>query len=113
MIMVSFKVGMNRLLRLANILDVADKKHRERKEPTYFQGYYDHPCGTPACALGHWAAHTPSRWKLISMTMNDGNQDFYGLDAAISDFGIDREESHDLFGGNGCDGAKTAKQAAK
>lgn len=47
-------VGNANLLLLAEILETADEQHVKRREPTYSQCTWAHPCGTPACAIGHW-----------------------------------------------------------
>ncbi len=47
-------VGNANLLLLAEILEGADETHLARGEPTYNQRTWIHPCGTPACAIGHW-----------------------------------------------------------
>lgn len=44
------------LLLLADILEHADERHEAAREPLYDQTTWDHPCGTPACAIGHWLA---------------------------------------------------------
>ncbi len=113
--MASFKVGMNRLNRLADILDVADRQHRANNEPRYKQGIFVHGCGTPACALGHWAFNNQSRWKFDDGTYPMLRNCDYGWcgDGAVKEFGITHAEVCEIFGSDGCDGAKTAKQAAK
>ena len=50
-------VGNANLLLLAEILETADENHIARREPTYDQHAWRHPCGTPACAIGHWNAY--------------------------------------------------------
>lgn len=53
------------LEELACILDKADALHAEKGEPAYKQAAYAHASGTPACALGHWAAAHPERgWRI-------------------------------------------------
>ncbi len=106
------RYGANRLLKLALILDTADALHAKKGEPGYNQGAYVHPCKTPACALGHWAAAHPKRWgfDLSGIPYVD---DVQSLDAASDEFGIDENESVELFCFAGCGNAKTAKAAAK
>lgn len=96
----SFAQGQRNLLKLAAILDTADAEHRKRGEPTYDQTIYEHECHTPACALGHWEKHKRRSGESFS-------------DESFSDFYIDDQEHYDLFSFEGCNNAKTAKQAAK
>jgi hypothetical protein len=93
------KPRFDRLERLARILNTADAEHRENGEPTYSQLYHFHPCGTPACALGHYIEHA----RRAPTFLFD----------RVKEFGLSREELYELFGAVGCGGAKTAKQAAK
>ncbi len=106
------RYGANRLLKLALILDTADALHKKKCEPRYDQNLYRHPCGTPACALGHWAAANPKRFTVtpfgIPLTATS-----YGIETAVLEFGIDFDEVEELFDVYGCGGAKTAKQAAR
>lgn len=110
--MTTSTINTERLLALADILDKADELHTARGEPTYLQGCYTHPCGTPACALGHWAVANPDRWSFACGTP------YLILSAsgvsrcAQSEFGLSWHESEEIFGSEGCDFAETAKQAA-
>jgi hypothetical protein len=109
----SLALGNRRLLKLADILHVADEKHKEKGERTYDQGSFLHNCGTPACALGHWAAANPRRWLLIHRIpclILDGE---YPRRDAMKEFCINDDEYDQLFFGSGCGNAKTAKQAAR
>lgn len=110
--MTSIAVGNRRLLRLAKILDTADALHRKRKEPAYSQENWTHPCGTPACALGHYAAHTPSRW-FFEHGFPKIKAGIGGSWAATEEFGLSDDNVAEIFSSRGCGGAKTAKQAAK
>ncbi len=131
------KLGARRLLRLAKILDTADAEHRKRKEPAYSQetlGHAEHPestiemCGTPACALGHYAATMRGKrgwgwhkkygmfWpgytaldRGIWVSTNQPGP----LEAAANEFGLSADDSRDLFETWGCNNARTAKQAAR
>ncbi len=132
------KLGARRLLKLADILDTADAEHRKLKEPTYDQetfGHDEHPestvemCGTPACALGHYAASMRGRrgwgwhktygmfWPgYTALKSGTWTHDFgqkSPLNAASEEFGLNGSEVQDLFETWGCGGAKTAKQASK
>jgi len=109
---------VDRLRKLAKILFTADEKHSQNDEPEYDQGRYMWPCGTPACALGHWAAANPKRWKLKrtgysekvpllrEKTTNDPIED------AAKEFGLDYNEVSELFDGDGCGWARTGREAA-
>lgn len=102
-----------RLERLCRILRSADAKHVKAGEPIYRQSLWQHPCGTPACALGHYAAHTPSRWKFGAygqphLSYVDGGP----LESATIEFGISFDEAHLLFAADGCGEARTASEAA-
>lgn len=85
-------------------------------------------CGTPACALGHYASRTDlQRFVKIQYHKDDfgikyaelayfGSRDS-GVDYCDSEFerhfGISLEETELLFSWDGCNGAKTALAAAK
>lgn len=108
------KRGTKRLFRLAKILFTADTKHKKKKEMPYDQGRWLNPCGAPACALGHWAAHNPTRWtltRLDSPHLRRGSDGVY--QDAMKEFGIDQDGFYALFTGNGCGGAHTAKEASR
>ncbi len=108
------RYGANRLLKLALILDTADALHKKKGESTYDQGIYRHPCGTPACALGHWAAANPKRWRFDNYGLPFVARDFEsGTYSAVDEFGISYDEADDLFGYAGCGEAQTAKEAAR
>jgi hypothetical protein len=107
-------LGNERLLELAAILDVADAQHRQRKEPTYDQSVIVHDCGTPACAAGHWAASNPDRWEIRGgCTYLKGRSSMGAIPAMSNEFALSIDEYEELFGSAGCNGARTAKQAAK
>lgn len=85
-------------------------------------------CGTPACALGHYAARTDLQRLLKIVVVKDN---WYGVSYAAMGmygvknsnwcqqnevehhFGISTDEFIELFDYNGCGGAKTPLQAAK
>jgi len=118
--MTTVAVGNRRLLKLADILDTADALHRKRGEPTYYQGDFEHwdykrSCNTPACALGHYAFNCGPKGQRIYWDHEKGAM-AHGMElgeAGEIEFAIGMGEYDELFGGSGCDGAKTAKQAAK
>lgn len=103
-------LGNQRLLQLAEILDTADERHRERGEPTYDQMSYDHTSGTPSCAAGHWAAANPERWSLELMRLHKESQ---GIKRDIcNEFHLSDDEFEDLFSMHGCDRADNSLHAA-
>ena len=69
-----------------------------------------HPCGTPACAVGHYAARRDLQ-RTFRITKN-GSLPFADEDS-YSHFGIDGEEYDALFSAVGCGNAKTTTQAAR
>lgn len=90
-------------------------------------------CGTPACALGHYAARTDLQ-RLLKITVdktdygNYADMVYFGDkttnewgdtsagwndEAVLEHFGITESEACELFDGDGCGNAKTALQAAK
>jgi len=76
------------LLLLASILDDADARHIAAGEPTYDQTNWRHPCGTPACAIGHWNFHRTGR-----ADPSDSDLERYRIE-----FGLDDEQWAYLFG---------------
>lgn len=118
----SFELGNARLLRLADILSKVDKQHEKKDEPAYYQGAFVHECGTPACALGHYAHATPERWKIVKYSATDyeyyddpklrhessGNV-FYD---AKKEFCLSDREADRLFDSEGCGEALNGKEAA-
>jgi hypothetical protein len=113
--------GKERLLKLADILDVADAEHRKNNEPAYDQCSVGHPCGTPACALGHWAAANPRRFIWNPRAEEEGGSvisykpdpsaGFYEMGSR--EFDLTSEQSTELFDGDGCGDARTGKAAAR
>ncbi len=84
-------------------------------------------CGTPGCALGHYGAR-PDLQKLMEIKVYADNDaclvykrqdpgeeyDVSQEDRRVQDhFGIDLQESHELFDFDGCGEAKTPKAAAQ
>lgn len=79
----------------------------------------DSTCGTPACALGHYAARTDLQ-RLLTLTeygtlryRDRRHPASYGDDSVLEHFGIGETEAMNLFAGWGCGNAKTPKAAAK
>lgn len=104
--MTTVAVGNRRLLKLADILDKADALHRKLGEPGYDQTRVSHnnECRTPACAWGHWRAQ-PNVTKRLG--------EWASMCFIESEFSISEYDAELIFGGEGCESAKTAKQAAK
>lgn len=92
--------GKANLLRLADLLDTADERHRAAGEPQYCQSRQSHDCGTPACALAHWYAQH-------GRPMIDADPTEVELE-----FALDAAEARELFGSSGCGNAGSARAAA-
>lgn len=108
------RTGNRRLLKLARILDKADALHKERGEPAFDLGVETHPCGTPACAWGHYAFSSKAlALRFTGPCSFDGKVSCNYNDAQPEFALADREELNELFGFTGCGDAKTAKAAAK
>lgn len=90
---------------LATVLDTAS---------SYNQRWFTHSCGTPACALGHWAASRKSKGLKLRDGMVLYPQRFNGSIqyAADIDFDISLKEANELFELDGCGNAQTAAEAA-
>lgn len=107
------------------MLNVA-KSLRESPEPEDFEmGGYINQCGTPACALGHYACR-PDLQRTLGITKSRHEYDTiwlkslkgrrtvdYASPTVLKHFGITQDEAEDLFSGNGCDYAETPVEAAK
>lgn len=82
-------------------------------------------CGTPACALGHYAARRDLQREFVldetgDVVDKDGNsfsseqlERHFGISAGNDDPNEVSDEAEDIFGGYGCDRAKTPIQAAR
>jgi hypothetical protein len=104
------------------LLNVA-KALRESPEPKAFTMVRVHTCGTPACALGHYAARRDLQQVFqLSPTAEFGELTIgvWGatrstnawLDFVAHHFGITKDQAYRLFGGFGCDNAQTPIRAA-
>ena len=115
-------VGAPRLLELADILERATKYRQDRWFHAWGEfsgytnrGYLKHECGTPACALGHWAAANKDRWVSVdgSPVLRDLSS-MHPADSTAEDFCINEREHAELFGVNGCgDACDDGKKAAE
>lgn len=104
--------GNRRLSKLADRLDVVDAEREAAGLPGYSQAHYTHPCGTPACALGHYPEVTP-RWKWVNSVPRMVKSGSYVTLDAQKEFSLTAKEVYETFSADGCDGAKSGKEAAK
>jgi hypothetical protein len=108
------KTGNRRLLRLAAYL----REHARSED--FDMRVQVNPCGTPACAFGHYASmpRTPftiDAGAVCKVVMHRGSQRpaFFG-DAEVRDhFGVRYVEVRELFAASGCGCADTPRQAAR
>lgn len=94
---------------------------RESPSPDDFtMRQFGHNCGTPGCALGHYA-HRRDLQKIFKLSdggylqRTAGLKDTQGIDdyAVLRHFGITYDQSMELFSGSaGCGNALTATEAA-
>ena len=118
------KTHIKRLRTLARVLEEADRVPLFRKLFTMTSWGWGNKnahgliadCGTPACALGHYAARTDVQ-RSFELDF-EGEITYQGskvnvVQAAVDHFGIDYSDHHDLFSGSGCGGATRPKAAAK
>lgn len=103
------------------LLNVA-KALRESKNPDMFtMRRFSHPCGTPACALGHYAARGDLQEDFLfdqhSVLVRSDTGDTVWLDEeegfVMNHFDITEDEVEWLFGEEGCNSAATANEAAE
>ena len=94
------------------LLDVA-RACRETKHASDFNmNYFVNVCGTPACALGNYAARPDIQGRFSldpkdKEILLDGECVNYFYDEVIDYFGLhDVEEADELFGPFGCGGTK-------
>jgi len=134
-------MNKDRLLNVAIALEDAAKDQRLREAftmGTFVRGIGDF-CGTPACALGHYAARTDLQDVLAIHAVEtldhtdyrvaaadncevlpgwdefdeDESCDAYKYDFDVAEhFGITGSECEELFGGDGCFNAQTPEAAA-
>jgi hypothetical protein len=96
--------------RLLNVI----KAIEESPNPKMFSMRSYSDCGTPACAMGHYAARRDLQ-KTFRLD-EDGNvvtNNGSNLWACENHFGITPDEDEELFGLTGCGDAKTPKQAIR
>lgn len=106
------------------LLNVA-KALRESPSPEDFgMETYAHGCGTPGCALGHYAYRTDLQDDFMLVPVDDGmfvhtavafrgQKVEYFSDCVRDHFGIDYVQVGELFAGYGCGEAQTPTEAAE
>lgn len=100
---VKYTQGDVELLRLADFLLAQDALHVAEGKPRYDQRNVEHPCQTPACALGHGYA---------LYILDTGDTTYLGFDE-YRRYGIKEDDDWaELFGSYGCGHAKSAQDAA-
>lgn len=95
------------------------RANRECHLPDKFDMHtYGHPCGTPGCVLGQYAAREDlqSAFKLTGagrLWSRDGLHSLWSGDELVAEhFGITWTQALELFGVDGCGRAQTPEQAA-
>ena len=102
--------------RLKNVI----KAIRERKEEAHFDMRWWIQCGSPACALGHYASRTDLQEAFVLTStevepavVDTNHRSFFGFTA--EHFDITKQEALDLFRSDGCGqvgiNSVTAKEA--
>ena len=111
------------------LLNVA-KACRETKYPNKFDmTAFAHPCGTPACALGNYAARRDLQRTFTLLRSCDSGTYWLGVkdagepgglriagfddDAVEEHFGVNFKEARELFNAGGCNKARTGNEAAE
>lgn len=105
------EVGNLRLLRAAELTRRANPKK-------FHMDYFVHPCGTPACVLGNYAAdpdtpfviHRGDPWHIYTC-VEPGPVGFDNHEIC-EHFAISREDAWVLFTSIGCGNAQTPDEAA-
>lgn len=131
--MTTIEEGNERLLKLADQLEnIPEWQYIRTERGTYRRGYYQetilHPCGSPACAWGHYFVLNPERQQSIMANRCGGwvreipvsdpdtgasyTLKFCSIEAAAYEFALDDFEVNRLFQTDGCGGAKTGREAA-
>lgn len=97
---------------------------REGKPEDFDMHDYVNYCGTPACALGHFASRGdlqaflkiyrgPESQTPYLVYADTGAAAFHDADEVYEYFDIDEDESDELFNSHGCGNAQTNIQAAE
>ncbi len=107
-------IRFDRLLSVVRALEEA--KEPEPGKPGFSMSMFVHGCGTPACALGHYAARRDlqSEFEIVGDQLMFKNGTHPLLDGSLH-FGfdaLDLDHMSELFSASGCGGAKTRHEAA-
>lgn len=107
------------------LLSVARALRESPEAATFSMHVYGRGCGTPACALGHYAAREDLQERFQLRSANDRADEWayvydrktgacvaYNSEVVMTHFDIGWFHADALFGVAGCGDAKTAKQAA-
>ncbi len=102
------------------LLNVA-KALRESKRPEEFtMGQFVRECGSPACALGHYAERTDLQSAFVLKLDPMWGWDVYTSPGSelsfrhiMPHFDISEAETEELFGIHGCDDAQSPNAAAR
>lgn len=121
------KIQAKRLLNVARALDES-KEPKKFSMETYLNDDGDRVsnrwCGTPACALGHYAVRKDLQ-KFLRPGINreynvpclryarSGRETGWDLPGVQRHFGISYEEAEELFDFSGCGYASTPKEASR
>lgn len=103
------EAGNIRLLHLAALLDTVS----DYDQWTFYYGAAHDRCGSPACALGHWAAANAHRgWLNFNGCPARRDRGWLDLDAELKEFHLTQKEADSLFGASGCGRAGNDAHAA-
>lgn len=103
------------------LLNVARALRESPDAGKFYMDSYMHPCGTPACALGHYAARrdlqdafivAPASHGVGDLTTASGGACYYDHESVCEHFGVSAPEAARLFSDKGCGGARDALSAA-
>jgi hypothetical protein len=117
-----------RAIHLRRLLNVVRALEESPNPERFTMAQFGHECGTPACALGHYCARTDLQSAFVLSKHTDrGDREMPTWPAPIDDvtvalgfddeevrthFGLTEDQAEELFGSEGCDGARTALEAA-
>lgn len=100
------------------LLDVARACREARVPGKFSMENFANECGTPACALGHYADRRDlqDRFELKRSGYHnkpwlffDGHPSGYHSDDVLEWFGINDDEAEELFAAEGCGGGETCE----
>lgn len=90
---------------------------KDAKPEDFIMASYSNACGTPACVLGHYAAcrDVQRAFKLDAGGLRRSCGMFIDVedDAVLEHFGLTFDQATALFDADGCNNAKTPKQAIR